>query len=233
MYPPRPISRNAPSSCARSPGAGRLIRFRSYLNVGRGISKGDVSPPWIIFLPTFWIMPKSRGRRGLSGEEERESFNPQSSTAPQAKRKRFSRTESPPGSRVNPPRAHPLFLEATQLKTVRTVIVALRTEPVGVEAQAVGIDTRNGRRTNIPAMADVIQLATDSRTCVAEARGRAARHSNRAVSTLNKSRAPGEILPFQLIVETEYFLLRRGAHPSGVLLTSGCKHLRLPCAGGG
>ena len=66
----------------------------------RGISKGDVSPPWIIFLPTFWIMPKSRGHRGLSGGEERESFNPQSSTAPQAKRKRFSRTESPPGSRV-------------------------------------------------------------------------------------------------------------------------------------
>ncbi len=41
--------------------------------------------------------------------------------------------------------------------------------------------------------------------------GGAAGHSNRAVSTLNKSRAPWEILPFQLIVETEYFLFRRGA----------------------
>ena len=189
-----------------------------------------------------------------------------------------------PGSAFSPGRPgwsaeRHLFLEATQLKTVRTVIVALRTEPVGVEAQAVGIDTRNGRRTNIPAVADVIQLArtafgfftsaavaeargraaslfleaaqlktaptgrfaghsgekavaeaqeADTGTghrqrptvtaatyfpvvVAAEARGRAARHSNRAVSTLNKSRAPGEILPFQLIVETEYFLFRRGA----------------------
>ena len=116
MSPPRPISRNAPSSCARSPGAGRLIRFRSYLNVGRGISKGDVSPPWIIFLPTFWIMPKSRGRRGLSGEEERESFNPQSSTAPQAKRKRFSRTESPPGSRVKSAARPPVVLLACRAR---------------------------------------------------------------------------------------------------------------------
>ncbi len=78
-------------SAQRKPGAGRRLS---------GDFQGGCTPPWIIFLPTFWIMPKSRGHRGLSGEEVRESFNPQSSTAPQAKRKRFSRTESPPGSRV-------------------------------------------------------------------------------------------------------------------------------------
>ena len=99
--PAEPVVADVPQSTV-SPSTKGVAEARGRVAVRkkRGISKGDVSPSWIIFLPTFWIMPKSRSHRGLSGEEERESFNPQSSTAPQAKRKRFSRTESPPGSRV-------------------------------------------------------------------------------------------------------------------------------------
>ena len=63
------------------------------------MAKGAESP-WMRSLPTFCRIAESRSPRGSSGGEERESFNPQSSTAPQAKRKRFSRTESPPDSRV-------------------------------------------------------------------------------------------------------------------------------------
>ena len=69
-----------------------------------------------------------------------------------------------------------LFLEATQLKAGRTVAAALRTEPAVVEAQVVGIGTRNGRRPAEPVGADVIQLSRSSCRisipAVAEARGR-------------------------------------------------------------
>ena len=46
-------------------------------------------------------------------------------------------------------------LEATQRKTVRTVVAVLRSEPAVAEAQVVGIGTRNGRRPTVPVGADV------------------------------------------------------------------------------
>jgi hypothetical protein len=87
---------------ARGRGAARHTKtgfFSAKLGPFRGLAKG-AQPSWLRSLPTFCRITESRSPRGLSGGEERESFNPQSSTAPQAKRKRFSRTESPPGSRV-------------------------------------------------------------------------------------------------------------------------------------
>ncbi len=48
-------------------------------------------------------------------------------------------------------------LEATQLKTVRTVIVVLRVDPIVVEVQEVGIGARNRRRPAVPVVADVTQ----------------------------------------------------------------------------
>ena len=48
-------------------------------------------------------------------------------------------------------------LEATQLKTVRTVIVVLRVDPIAVEVQEVGIGARNRRRPAVPVVADVTQ----------------------------------------------------------------------------
>ncbi len=66
--------------------------------------------------------------------------------------------------------AAPLFLEATQLKAVRTAAAVLRIEPAVVEAQVVGIGTRNGRRPAVSAVADGIQC-----TVVSVAAARAAR----------------------------------------------------------
>ena len=124
-----------------------------------------------------------------------------------------------------------LFLEATQLKTVRTGVAVLRTEPAVAEVQVVGIVTlRRSRRPTEPVVADTQQCSVSVIVPgVAEARGRcrwalesglpmatcivralveidqttesclvnfllqqsrgAARHSNRAVSTLTKARA--------------------------------------------
>ena len=62
-----------------------------------------------------------------------------------------------------------LFLEATQLKTVRTVTVALRADPSVAEAQVVGIAARSGRRPTEPVDADAIQRTVGR---VAVARGR-------------------------------------------------------------
>ena len=61
------------------------------------------------------------------------------------------------------------FLEATQLKTERTVAAVLRIEPAVAEAQVVGIGTRNRRRPAVPSTADGIQCTVLIR---AEARGR-------------------------------------------------------------
>ena len=125
-----------------------------------------------------------------------------------------------------------LSLEATQRKTVRTAIAALRADPSEVEVQAVGTATprRNRRRPTEPVVADTQQCSVSvivpgvaearglcrwalesglpMATCIVRAlveidqttlgclvnfllqqsRG-AARHSNRAVSTLTKARA--------------------------------------------
>ena len=72
-----------------------------------------------------------------------------------------------------------LFLEATQLKTVRTVTAVLRADPYEAEAQAVGIASRRERRPAEPVVADVPQSTVSPSTKgVAEARGRgAARHT--------------------------------------------------------
>ena len=65
-----------------------------------------------------------------------------------------------------------LFLEATQLKTVRTVAVVLRADPYEAEAQAVGIASRRERRPAEPVVADVPQsTVAPSTKGVAEARG--------------------------------------------------------------
>ena len=57
------------------------------------------------------------------------------------------------------PSSSSLFLEATQRKTVRTVIAVLRADPIEVEAQEVGVATprRNRRRPAVPVAADVPQ----------------------------------------------------------------------------
>ena len=90
-----------PGFCRASRGwaQGRIFSVGDSLPSRGGMAKG-AKTPWLRSLPTFCRITESRSPRGSSGGEERESFNPQSSTAPQAKRKRFSRTESPPGSRV-------------------------------------------------------------------------------------------------------------------------------------
>ncbi len=55
-------------------------------------------------------------------------------------------------------------LEATQLKTVRTVIVVLRVDPIVVEVQEVGIGARNRRRPAVPVVADVTQATETAGT---------------------------------------------------------------------
>ena len=62
-------------------------------------------------------------------------------------------------------------LEATQLKTVRTVVAILRFEPGGVEVQEADIGAGHRRRPTVPAVADAPQRAVE---CMAVARGRAA-----------------------------------------------------------
>ncbi len=68
-----------------------------------------------------------------------------------------------------------LFLEATQLKTVRTAVEMLRDDPDVVEVQVVGTATprRNRRRPDVPGVADAVQ---QTGAVSAAARGRAARH---------------------------------------------------------
>ena len=79
--------------------------------------------------------------------------------------------------------AEPLFLEATQLKTVRTVMAVLRADPIVVEVQEVGIGARNRRRPNVPAGADGIQCAVSFvMSGVAEARGCCLRDKGREVA---------------------------------------------------
>jgi hypothetical protein len=71
----------------------------------------------------------------------------------------------------------PLFLEATQLKTERTVIAVLRADPTEAEVQEVGSDACYCRRPAVSAGADGIQFSrtvfSRSIPAVAEARGRA------------------------------------------------------------
>ncbi len=66
-----------------------------------------------------------------------------------------------------------LFLEATQLKTVRTGVAVLRTEPAVAEVQVVGIVTlRRSRRPTEPVVADTQQCSVSVIVPgVAEARG--------------------------------------------------------------
>jgi hypothetical protein len=132
-------------------------------------------------------------------------------------------------SRSSAPSLFLLFLEATQRKTVPTVIAALRVDPAAVEMQATDIEAGHRRRPIEPGGADVTHCPKASvRSRVATARGcrwalesglpmatcivralveidqttlgclvnfllqqsrGAARHSNRAVSTLTKARA--------------------------------------------
>ena len=73
------------------------------------------------------------------------------------------------------PNGLPLFLEATQRKTERTAIAALRVDPIVVEVQEVGIGARNRRRPDVPAVADATQSTeTAEISAVAVARGRGA-----------------------------------------------------------
>ena len=71
-----------------------------------------------------------------------------------------------------------LFLEATQLKTERTIIEVVKADVAAVETQEKSIGTlaRNGRRPPKPVSADVIQLTRpifgSTPSAVAEARGR-------------------------------------------------------------
>ena len=72
-------------------------------------------------------------------------------------------------------RAASLFLEATQLKTVRTATVVLRVDSAAVEVQAAGIVPRRERRPAEPVVADAKQCTVAlGASGVAEARGRAA-----------------------------------------------------------
>ena len=117
-----------------------------------------------------------------------------------------------------------LFLEATQLKTVRTVAAVLRIEPAVAEAQVVGIGTRNRRRPAVPVAADAIQR-TGAGVATARGGGGARGPLGRSCSTCDSTpepgpknvfaptvsdRAPGDSFYFAKseIVES---LLRRGA----------------------
>ncbi len=92
-----------------------------------------------------------------------------------------------------------LFLEATQRKTVPTVMAVLRKEPAGVEVQEVGIGTFrwNCRRPAVAAVADITQCSIPvvmSGVAVARGRGapiffdRAPRGTRRQDFSLNYSR---------------------------------------------
>ncbi len=83
------------------------------------------------------------------------------------------------------PSSSSLFLEATQRKTVRTVIAVLRADPIEVEAQEVGVATprRNRRRPAVPVAADVPQ---HTGAVHAEARGGAARHTKTGFFSYNR-----------------------------------------------
>jgi hypothetical protein len=102
---------------------------------------------------------------------------------------------SHPAGPVGVPAA-PLFLEATQQKTVRTVTVVRRIELGGVESQVVGIGVHNRRRPTVPAVADAPQsTVTSIAESVAEARGRgrvtpAMNHQQRNSSSGGASRHP-------------------------------------------
>ncbi len=74
-----------------------------------------------------------------------------------------------------------LFLEATQRKTVRTVVAILRSEPGGVEVQEADNGAGHRRRPTVPVVADVTQCPKAFIvSCVAVARGRAERHAKAA-----------------------------------------------------
>ncbi len=65
------------------------------------------------------------------------------------------------------------LLEATQLKTVRTVVAILRSEPGGAEVQAADTGAGHRRRPTAPVVADVTQCPKAFIvSCVAVARGR-------------------------------------------------------------
>ncbi len=85
--------------------------------------------PWLRSLPTFCRITESRSPRGFSGGEERVIFSPRG-LGPDGDREASSR--GPAAS---------LFLEATQLKTERTVIDALWVDSTEVEEQEVDIGT--------------------------------------------------------------------------------------------
>ena len=77
------------------------------------------------------------------------------------------------------PSSSSLFLEATQLETVRRVLAVLQDDPDTVEVQGAGIALRRERRPAISVVADTTQSPkTTVISRIAEARGRgAARHS--------------------------------------------------------
>ncbi len=73
-------------------------------------------------------------------------------------------------------RAASLFLEATQLKTVRMVTTVLRVDSAEVKVQAVGNASRGERRPAEPIATDVTQR-TGAVTAAARGRGRSALES--------------------------------------------------------
>ena len=101
------------------------------------------------------------GAPAARAEERKELYSPREGWAPTGDREASSRGRD----------VLSLFLEATQLKTVRTAIAALRADPSVAEAQGAGIATprRNRRRPDVPGVADVIQRTV---LISAEARGR-------------------------------------------------------------
>ena len=84
---------------------------------------------------------------------------------------------------VGMPSGPSLFLEATQLKTVRTAIAVMRVDANGIELQAVGIGLPKGRRPAEPGVTDGPQSPkTFIIPRIAVARGRDARHTKTPAS---------------------------------------------------
>ena len=113
----------------------------------------------------------SCSRRASSGH----SHSPSESSTTRCTRRCRRYTTYRTDKRGGPGPRGTLFLEATQLKTVRTATVVLRVDSAAVEVQAAGIVPRRERRPAEPVVADAKQCTVAlGASGVAEARGRAA-----------------------------------------------------------
>ena len=109
-----------------------------------------------------------RHRRALGGARPRTKFSCKRTSPDRPGTGRPLLRQTQPGWSAQ--RHLSLFLEATQLKTVPTVVEGIRGEPIEtVEIQVVDVATRCGRRPTIPVLADAIQR---TRAAVAIARSR-------------------------------------------------------------